>query len=143
MAFFDSRVSKFKLTDSASAVKDLSPYLTEVSGLPGPRNLLEVTALSDTGTKSIPGLQDADISLSGIFNDSSTAGPDLVLGVLRTHTAATAFSYGPNGTTAGEVDYSGSCWVSSYEIQSRVGSRVEFTATLKVEGAVTRGTMST
>ena len=140
MAFFDSRVSKFNITDTGAVSRDLSAYITEVGGLPGPRNLNDVTALGDTGTKSIPGLENVQITLAGIFDDTATSGPDAVLGPLRTHTAATAFDYGPKGSTSTYVKYSGTQWVTSYEVTSRVGSRVEWRATLQVEGVVARGT---
>ena len=56
MTFFDSKVSKFSIDDTADVPRDLSAYLTEVRGLPGPRLLNEVTALGDSGAKFIPGL---------------------------------------------------------------------------------------
>ena len=37
MTFFDSKVSKFSINDSADVPRDLSAYLTEVRGLPGAR----------------------------------------------------------------------------------------------------------
>ena len=43
MAFFDSKVSKFLIDDTGSVQRDLSAYITEVRGLPGSRNLNEVT----------------------------------------------------------------------------------------------------
>lgn len=140
MAFFDSRESVFQLDDSGGTPRDISAFLTEISGIPGPRNLNEVTALGDTGAKFIPGLQNASISLSGVFDDTATTGPDVILGALRTHTSALDWDYGPEGKTGGDPKYSGTCWVQTYEIQSRVGNRVEWSATLQVEGAVTTGT---
>lgn len=139
MAFFDSRVAVFKITDTSSVSQTLSAYITEISGLPGPRNLNEVTALGDAGTKHIPGLEDVSISLSGIFDDTTDTGPDDVLGDLRTHTSAVAFEYGPQGTGGSDVKYSGTCWVENYEVSSSVGNKVEWSATLRVEGTVARG----
>ena len=55
MAFFDSKVSKFRIDDTGSVLRDLSSYLTEVRGLPGTRGLNEVTALGDSGAKYIAG----------------------------------------------------------------------------------------
>ena len=109
-------------------------------GLPGRRNLNEVTALGDSGAKFIAGLEDVDISLSGIFDDTATTGPDAVLGPLRTHTSAVSFEYGPEGSGTGDVKYSGNCWVLSYELRSRVGDGVEWNAVLQVDGTVARGT---
>ena len=140
MAFFDSKVSKFLIDDTGSVQRELSAYLTEVRGLPGPRLLNEVTALGDSGAKFIPGLEDVAMTLRGLFDDTSTSGPDAVLGRLRTHTAAVSFEYGPEGSATGDVKYSGTCWVDLYELTSRVGNLVEWVATLQVEGTVTRGT---
>ena len=140
VAFFDSKVSKFLLDDTGSTQRDLSAYITEVRGLPGPRRLNEVTALGDSGARFIPGLEDVAIALRGIFDDTATSGPDAVLGPLRTHTSAVDFEYGPEGSDTGDAKYSGTCWVLSYELRSRVGSLVEWTADLQVEGTVTRGT---
>ncbi len=140
MAFFDSKVSVFQINDGT--LRDLSAYITDIGGIPGNRNLNEVTALGDSGTKHIPGLEDVTISLSGHFDDTATTGPDAVLGVLRTDTNAggRAWDYGPKGKTSGFVKYSGNCWVESYELTSRVGNIVSWSASLKVEGTVTRGT---
>lgn len=140
MAFFDSRVSVFQLDDTGDTLRDISQYMTEIGGLPGPRNLNEVTALGDTGSKWIPGLENVVITLAGIWEDTATTGPDAILGPLRTHTAALDWDYGPRGKASTDEKYSGTFWMTSYEVRSRVGNRVEWSATLQVEGVVTRGT---
>ena len=140
MTFFDSKVSKFRIDDTGGVLRDLSAYITEVRGLPGSRELNEVTALGDSGVKFIPGLEDVAITLNGLFDDTATSGPDAVLGPLRTHGSAVDFEYGPEGSSTGDIKYSGTCWVLSYELRSRVGNRVEWLAALQVEGTVTRGT---
>ena len=80
------------------------------------------------------------IALGGLFDDTATSGPDAVLGPLRAHTSAVDFEYGPEGSGTGDVKYSGTCWVVSYELRSRVGNLVQWSATLQVDGTVTRGT---
>ena len=140
MAFFDSKVSRFSIDDTGGTPRDLSAFVTEVKGLPGRRALNEVTALADGGAKFVPGLEDVPFSLGGLFDNTSTSGPDAVLGALRSHTSDVDFEYGPEGTTTGDIKYSGRCWVVSYDLRSRVGSLVEWTASLQVEGTVTRGT---
>ena len=139
MSFFDSKVSKFLLDDTGSVQRDLSAYVTDVRGLPGPRALNETTALGDSGAKFIPGLEDVTIVVHGLFDDTASSGPDAVLGPLRTHASAVDFEYGPKGTATGNVKYSGKCWAISYELRSRVGKLVEWSATLRVEGTVARG----
>ena len=138
MAFFDSRVSRFLLFDAGGASRNLSPFITDVRGLPGDRSLSEVTALGDGGARFIPGIEDVAVLLSGIFDDSEPGGPDSVLGPLRAHSSPVRFEYGPRGAAAGSVRYSGSCWVASYRLRSRVGNRVEWAAALQVDGTVSR-----
>ena len=140
MAFFDSKVSEFLLDDTGGTQRDLSGYTTDLRGLPGVRALNEVTALGDSGAKFIPGLEDVTILLGGIFDDTATSGPDAVLVRSRAHTSAVDFECGPEGSGTGDVKYSGTCWVVTYELRSRVGNRVEWSASLQVEGTVTRGT---
>ncbi len=140
MSFFDSKVSKFLIDDTGSVQRDLSAYITEVRGLPGPRHLNEVTALRDSGARFIPGLEDVTIILNGIFDNTSTSGPDAVLGPLRTHGSAVDFEHGPEGSSTGNIKHSGTCWVLSYDLRSRVGNRVEWSAILQVESTVSRGT---
>jgi len=142
MAFFDSEKSVFQIDDTGSTLRNLSAYINDFGGLPGPRQLSEITALGDGGTKWHPSLENVQISLAGTYDDTASSGPDEVLGALRTHSRANDFDYGPEGSSASSTKYSGTCWVSTYEIQSRVGDAVRWSATLQVEGEVTRGTYS-
>lgn len=144
MAKFNSRVSHFATTDSGG-LRDLTQYISEVSGLPGARDLNEVTALGDTGEKNIAGLSHAVISLSGHYDDTATTGPEAVLGPLVKNDStpedtARLFNYGPKGSTAGFVKYTGTVKWESFEITSRVGDVVTWTASGKVQGDVTRST---
>lgn len=82
------------------------------------------------------------VRLGGLFDDTTTSGLDAVLGPLRTHTSAVDFEYGPEGSSTGDVKYSGTCWVVSYDLRSRVGNLVEWAATLQVESTVSRATFT-
>ena len=119
-------------------MRDLSAYITEVSGLPGGRTLNEVTALGDLGARFKPGADVVQFTLRGLYDDTPDAGADAVLGALRCHTAATAFEYAPGGLAVGSVRYAGDCWVRSYELLSRSGEIVSWRATLQVEGVINR-----
>ena len=140
MTFFDSKVSNFIIDDTGGTPRNLSAFITEIRGLPGPRNLNPVTALGDAGVKHHPALEDVSPSLTGIFDNTASSGPDVVFGALRDHSSAVDFEYGPEGISSGDVKYSGTIWVENYEISSRVGSLVEYTVALRVEGVVSRGT---
>lgn len=132
MTFFDSRVSVFFLTDVGGFSRNLSSYLVSIEGLPGPRELNDVSNLAAAGRQWTYGLEHVTFGISGYFNDAA-AGPDVVLADLRTSTIARDFLYGPTGTASG---YTGSCWVRSYDIKSRVGNIVAFEATMVAEGTI-------
>lgn len=134
MAFFDSKLSVFKIDDTGSTLRDVSPYITSIDGLPGPRRLYPVTALGDSGDKYHPGLQGATITLELMWSVDASVGPDTVFGPLRTHTSAVDFEYYPEGTTK----YSGTCWVEDFNIHTRVNNLVMATVVMKVDGTVTR-----
>lgn len=140
MALFDSQVSVFNITDTGAGDRNITPYVVSVDGLPGPRELSDVSVLGDTGRKWQPSLENVVITLELLWSDDAQVGSDTVLGPLRTHTAAVAFKYGPKGSTAGYVKYSGSAWVRDYRILSRVGNMVTSKCELQVNGVVTRGT---
>lgn len=123
-------------------VKDLTPYLVSIDGLPGERELIEVTALGDSGRKFIPGLENVVISLELRWSEDTTSGPDTVLGVLRTHTSAVHFHYGPEGRATGDIKYYGTAWVRNWVVVSRTGAEVTARCDLQVEGQVTRSTFT-
>lgn len=135
MAFVHGKSAAFKLDDSGGTLRDLSAYLMEVS-FPETIETADVTAFGSSSKSYIVGLKDATISLTGKW-DSTFDG--YVAGVLG-QTASLSFEYGPAGTTAGNVKYSGECYVTSYNIGSPVGDAVSASVELQVTGAVTRGT---
>ena len=138
MAFFDSEVSVFILSDGSSD-RDISASLVGIDGLPGPRTLNEVTALGDGGRKFSPGLEDVTITLDAIYTSGSATSIDEVMDGISRGAAAVNFEYGPEGISSAPK-YSGTCWVENWTHQSRVGNRVESAITLRVEGKVTIGT---
>ncbi|UBU11602.1 hypothetical protein [Nonomuraea gerenzanensis] len=141
MAFTHGKDSAFAVDDTGGTLRTLSQYVDNVSGLPGSRDLSEVTAFGDEGVKNIPGLVNATFSISGHFDSTVTTGPDAVLGALMTGQSATAtFEYGPEGNTSGKVKYSGEAWITSYTAESSVSDKVSFSAEFQVDGVVTRGT---
>ena len=137
MSKFNSKVSVFKIDDTGTTLRDLSAYLTDISGLPGERELLQQTAIGAGGKERDPGLENGRFRMAGFFDDTATSGPDVVLGPLRIHTSAVDFEYYPKGSTG--VKYSGTCWCRRYELTSRVGDLVGFIAEFEVHGQVTRG----
>jgi len=140
VAKFNSKDSVFQITDTGATLRDISAYIDEVDGIPGERELNEVTALGDTGRKHIGGLENVVITLRGHFDNTATTGPDAILGPLRTDDTARAWDYGPKGKASGDFKYSGNMKMRNYVVSSRVGEIVAWRAELLVQGAVTRGT---
>ena len=138
---FDSGQSVFQITDvSPGTLRDITPYIVAIDGLPGPRELAEATTLSDTGRMFYPILENVVITLELLWSDDADVGSDTVLGPLRTHSAAVAFDYGPEGKAEGDIKYHGNAWVRNFQILSRVGQMVSARCELQVNGTVSRTT---
>jgi hypothetical protein len=134
MSFVHGKDSYFAIDNVGGSVTDISAYTDSVDGLPGEQEFADVTALGDEGHKNIPGLENASFSISGHWD----AAVDAILGPRRTATAT--FNFGPAGNTAGLVKYSGECWITNYTVSSPVADKVSWSASVVVDGQVTRGT---
>lgn len=140
MTKFDSVASKFLITDTGAVERDLSVYLTDIEGLPGPRDMLDTTTLGALGHTHIPSITNGQFSLRGIYDDTAVSGPAVVLQGLRKHTAAVTFKYGPKGSTAGFPRRTGTCWVEDYTEETHVGRWVGFNCRILLEGDITLDT---
>lgn len=136
----DSQDSVFKIDDTTGNLRDITPYIIAIDGLPGPRKLSEATALGDGGTKWHPGLEDVPFTLELYWSKDADVGPDTVFGPLRTHTSAVDFEFGEEGDAEGDIKYYGTCWVRNYTTPVRVGNLVFAKVELQVNGKVSRGT---
>lgn len=141
MAFAHGKDSVFAVDDTSGTLRTISSFVDNVSGLPGSRDLSEVTAFGDQGAKNIPGLVNTSFSISGHWDPTQTTGPDAVLGgLMAAQTATSTFEYGPGGSTTGKIKYTGECWLTSYTAESSVSDKVSFSAEFQVDGVVTRTT---
>lgn len=139
MTFRHGKDAVFSLDDSGGTLRDVKIYLNSVTGLPGARQLSEVTAFSDQGTKSIPGLANVTFSIAGHFDATATTGIFTVLNGLRSASATATFQYGPEGNATGRVQMSGECWLTELTVDASVSDRVPIAATFQVEGVPTVG----
>lgn len=132
----------FSIDDSGGTLRNISGHVDNVSGLPGGRQMSEVTSFGDQGVRNIPGLVNVTYTVSGQFDTAATTGSYTVLNGLRTTTATASFEYGPEGNTAGDVKQSGECWMTEFTTDAAVGDKVPFSATFQVDGVVSSGTFS-
>jgi len=128
------------LGTQAWLVQDISKWMTEISGLPGERELNDVTALGDDGRMRYPSVENAVFRISGWWDDTTYSGVDAVLGPLLTTSGSVKFFFGPKGEGSAAIQYKGDARVRRYETGARVGDMVSWSAELEVDGQVTRGT---
>lgn len=142
MAFVHGVNTSFQVTDSGAVNRDISAFVDGVDGLPGVGAVNEVTTFGVAGQAKvfIRGLNDFPFTIKGWFDPTATTGPDAVLSGLRTATTASTFIYGPQGTTAGFVKYTGSCFLTDYKLSSPVANAVSYQASFQSTGPLTRTT---
>lgn len=133
----------FSLDDSAgSTLRNIGPYLTSV-GFSRENDTHDTTTLGDEAHEFITGLTNGTITLDGFWDKTASVGSATVLDPLIGLDSVTlGFEYGPEGSTNGNVKYSGECILQSVDYTSPVADLVTFTATLQISGAVTVGTYS-
>ena len=141
MTMYHSKDVVFQLNDGSS-LRDMTPYVSAVRGLPGSADLNDKTVLGDSGHKFVKGLENITFSVDFFWSDAASVGPHTVLALVRALTAATAFDHGPEGKATGDIKYSGNCWIApnGWGVESRVGELVTMTVTFQVDGTVTLGT---
>jgi len=95
------------------------------------KDLAETTnfASATDNKEFIDGLRGHEISIGGPWDST-------VDGVMATADdgSSVLFDYSPDGT----INYTGSCFISNYNISSPVGGRVDWSASFAVTGAVSR-----
>ena len=138
MAKAHSKDTFLQIEDAGGALRIVTPNVTSVDGLPGERELVEITALGDSARSYAPGLTNTTFTVEGYWDETANTGTDTVLGVLYNHTAALSVVYGPEGNDTGDVQYNVECFCRSYTITSRMGEIVTFRAEFQSNAAVTR-----
>jgi predicted secreted protein len=136
MAFVYGSKAVFQLGTATApgTPTDISAYITSVS-FPLEVGTADVTTLGATAKSYMAGLENATISIEGKFDPALDAH---LSGIRRMSNIA--FVYGPAGSTANSPRYSGTCMLTSYEVETGVDDAATFSAEFQVIGLVTRGT---
>lgn len=114
---------------------DYSTYFNS-TGLPLNRDKAEVSTFHAIVKAYVAGLLDAVIPLDGPFDPAI----DAVLFACCYGGPAVNFAYYPQGSTTGNVMYTGSILVTKYEMKSEISSASTISSEGQVSGAITRGT---
>ena len=132
--FRHGKSTVFKVDNAAGTLTDISNTLTDVS-FPQSVDTAETSAFGSSAKSYVVGLSDATLSVSGNYDATVDAQLAAVLG----QAASLSFEYGPEGSTAGQVKYTGESILTSYEKSGAIGDVVTFSAEFQITGAVTRG----
>ncbi len=108
--------------------------ITDFTGPDGELSIIDVTSLDSTATEVIAGLIDnGTVQISGNF-----VGGDTAQSGLRTdRTAKTLRNFKITLTDSPATVFSFAAYVTSFTVSGAQGDRVQFSATLRISGAVT------
>ena len=132
--FRHGKSTVFKVDNNAGSLTDISNTLTDVS-FPQSVDPAETSAFGSSAKSYIVGLTDSTLSISGNFD----ATVDAHLAAIVGKADSVSFEYGPEGSTAGMVKYTGEALLTSYEKSGAIGDVVTYSAEFQVTGAITRG----
>jgi hypothetical protein len=118
---------------------DISSYVRSVTGLPGEKDLADVTAGGATGYSYIPGLQKCDFSIEFVFDDTSATSAYNIVKNFMADTTTRSFVFGPAGSTTGYAKISGECWLKKLSLPAKVTDALICTLDCTVDGAITIG----
>jgi hypothetical protein len=135
--FRHGKSSVFKVDNAAGTLTDISNTLTDV-GFPQTVDTAETSTFGSSAKSYVVGLTDSSLSIAGNFDATVDAHLAGILG----QSASVSFEYGPEGSTAGFVKYTGEALLTSYEKSGAIGDVVSYSAEFQVTGAITRGTYS-
>jgi len=126
----------FSITDSGGAARLLNCWVKSVS-FPRTADTVEVSVFCSSAKEYVVGLKDATLSVEGIF---STTVDGYLNGILGT-SAAFAFYPGTTAPVAGKyAKYTGTCFLTSYEIPTAVDAAATFSAEFQCSGSISRTT---
>jgi hypothetical protein len=141
MAMFHGKDSVFWVDNAAGTLVNLTTYLTNVDGLPGPAEVGETTTMGASSRTFIRGLEGGnDFTISGRYDSTATTGPDVILSAIRAQAATVTYEWGPEGGTTGKTKFTGEALCTNYVTSAPFDGIVMFSATFRRTGAVTKST---
>lgn len=100
----------------------------------------DVSEFGATWKAFIAGLASAEIAFTGYYDIAANQVDATIFttSTLGAPTTSSAFEVGPVSNVAGQNKYTGNCWVSKYDTDSKPNAAVVVTASFRVTGAITR-----
>jgi hypothetical protein len=147
MAKSHGKDSVFWIDNVGGTPVDLSVYCDSID-VPFTTDTAESSTMGTSSKVYLVGLDDGTISIGGPFDNTATVGPDAVLGGIKAaHGELTAggsltWIYGPEGQGDGDIEYTGECFQTGYNVKSDLSGVVKFTSTFQITGDVERTAFS-
>ena len=140
MAKAHAKAAVFKIHDSADSLKDLSADC-DTTELQREISTAEVTTFGATGSARsyVPGLITANVPIGGKWDPASNQVDSVLSGIVAKADTVT-WEYGPQGSTSGQVKYTGEGILTSYNVSSPVDGAVTWSGNVLVSAAITRTT---
>lgn len=135
---FNAGHKAFILLDGANgAGTNVSTYADDFT-FPQSTEMLETTTFGSSVKRFIPGLNGGDeVSMSGPLDTALFTQLSNMKAAQDAGTASFTVVYGPAGSVAAAPKVTAEVLVAGIEYTTAVGGRVEYSATLQVDGAVT------
>ena len=133
--------AEIKIDNSGGTLINFTNYVDSIS--PGPIKevtSLDTTTFGDSAERVIAGIETSqEFSIEGPYDDQATTGPDTNLGLLVGLVGTCKFY--PVGTASGKREVIMQVLCMSYTVNMAVKERVSYSATFKMDGASTIGTV--
>lgn len=104
-------------------------------------DLLDAHTFGDTAKEVVPGLTDATVSVSGIYDDLATL-IDAFMDSMFTDTDGFTVNVYPVGTGSGKAYYTGQAFMRSQSIPMNVSELTTFSFDLQFSGGAARTTVA-
>lgn len=138
---FKAGTATFVMIDGVNgAGTNVSPYVDNFAW-PQSIDTLDVSVFGTAAKAFINGLTDGDsITMSGPYDVAMHSILTAVKAAQSAGSSTCTVQWGPGGSVSGQARGTAEAWLSSYQLSSGVGGRVEYTASLQVTGAVANTT---
>lgn len=114
---------------------NLSAFLNEAS-LEIETDDAETTTFGNTAKTFIPGLEESTIELEGLYDPTA----DAAFNTMRR--TVVPFVYRPAGAGSGLPEYTGNCFLTSYQVETTVDEAGTIEAEYMITGPVARATQA-
>lgn len=135
------QVSEFYSDDAGGTERELTDYVEEFA-ISMTKGVADATTKGDAARVMVGGKYGFELTLTGVYDDTATSGPSVVLMGLVKASAAADFRLGMGGLSAGDRSLAGQAIWSDYQETSPLEGAVKWTAKASGTGIVTEAVVA-